>query len=133
MAKKVKKTGDKPAPKSEPGMSASEFQALVTSRAQEAADHITQVVSHDREQATRYYNGELPDVDGEDMDDDRSTVVMTEVRDTVLGMMPDLLRVFFGSDGVCAYQPVASEDPDAVRSPRKRKRATLRTSCSTSF
>jgi hypothetical protein len=37
---------------------------------------------------------------------------LTEVRDTVLGMMPDLLRIFVGADGVCSYKAVPSEDPD---------------------
>lgn len=116
MSKKTK-TAAKPdadeetgAKKKKKGLSASEFQALVTTRALEAENHVATTVAPDRLKATEYYNGKLPDVDAGGIPDDRSSAVLTEVRDTVLAIQPDLLRIFFGSDGVCAYQPVATED-----------------------
>ena len=38
---------------------------------------------------------------------DSSKVVLSEVRDTVLAMMPSLMRLFFGSDSPVNYTPLA--------------------------
>lgn len=88
------------------------FQKLVTTRCETAVLDMATIAT-ERAKATDYYKGKLPDVDsGSSNDDDRSKAVLSDVRDTVMGMMPDLMRTFFGSDSVCAYQPVASEDPE---------------------
>lgn len=92
------------------GMSPSDFQKLVTDEAMDAALYVEESISTDRAQATEYYKGRLPDVDKDTAEEDRSTVVLSEVRDTVLGMMPDLLKMFLGSDGVCSFTAVPVED-----------------------
>lgn len=40
----------------------------------------------------------------------RSKVVMSTVRDTVLALMPDMMRVFFGSERAVEYENVGGED-----------------------
>lgn len=98
------------------GMSDSEFQQFVFQQASEAKLYMEQHLMIERTRATDYYKGRLPDVDPEDFEEDRSKAVLTEVRDTTLGMLPDLLRTFFGSsEGVVEYRPVASEDPQTFQ------------------
>lgn len=96
-------------------MTEKEFQELVFTQAKDARLFVDSAVSLDRSKATDYYKGRLPDIDKDDANEDRSTVVLTEVRDVVLGMLPDLMRVFFSADGVCAYRPVATEDPEQFK------------------
>lgn len=101
---------DKPAAKKAGGMDASTFQKLITDEAQDAALYVEEAMSTDRANATDYYRGRMPDVDKDTNEEDRSMVVLTEVRDTVLGMMPDFLKIFLGATGVCKYEPVPTED-----------------------
>jgi hypothetical protein len=104
--------GEKKAtPPKKSGMTAAEFQKLVTTRAMAARDHVESQLSADRATATDYYKGRLPDVDAEEIKEDRSMAVLSEVRDTVLGIMPDLMRTFFSTaDGVVKYEPAPADD-----------------------
>jgi hypothetical protein len=102
-------------PKAEPkkaasGMAKADFQGLVTRLAQDASNYIAEEVSQLRMEATDYYKGRLPDIDQDDAEEDRSRAVMSEVRDTVLGIMPDLLRIILGSDSVVEYKPAPESD-----------------------
>jgi hypothetical protein len=92
------------------GLSAADFQKLVTSQAQDAETYVNDTFSAEREKATDYYKGRLPDVDKDDAEEDRSTVVLSELRDTTLGMMPDLLRIFLGGESICSFKPVPTAD-----------------------
>lgn len=94
------------------GLDDEDFQKLVFSWASDAHSFIEEFLTEDREHATLYYKGKLPDVDNDDANEDRSTAVMSEVRDTVLGIMPDILRIFFQADGVVKYIPVPASDPN---------------------
>jgi len=107
-------------------MTAKEFQSLVFNRATAGRTFTESSVRAERAQATDYYKGRLPDVDGEEVKEDRSRAVLSEVRDTVLGMMPDLMRVFTSSaDGVVEYKPVVSEDPETfAKNQQDAKQAT---------
>jgi hypothetical protein len=98
-----KKSGDK-------AMDKGDFQKLVTNLAQDAQNFIDEEISLQRARATDYYKGRLPDVDKDDVEEDRSRAVMTEVRDTVLGIMPDLLRIILGSDSPVEYQAVPEDN-----------------------
>jgi hypothetical protein len=115
----VHNESDVPRPEEKPrgkGMSDGEFQNFVYQQASEAKLYMEQHLLLARTQATDYYKGRLPDVDPEDFEEDRSKAVLTEVRDTTLGMLPDLLRIFFGSsEGVIEYRPIASEDPQTFQ------------------
>lgn len=97
-------------PDGEP-MSDDDFQHIMYTWATDARNYVDEFIALDRAQNTDYYKGRLPDVDEEGAQEDRSKVVMTEVRDTVLGIMPDLLRIFFSTEGVCKYDPVPHMDP----------------------
>jgi hypothetical protein len=91
-------------------MTDKEFEALVFTQAMDAQNYIDEFVSRQRELSTDYYQGRLPDIDAEDLSEDRSRAVLTDVRDTVHGMMPDLLRIFFGAESVVQYKAVPEDD-----------------------
>lgn len=92
-------------------MSDEDFQHIMYVWATDARNYVDEFIALERAQSTDYYKGRLPDVDTEGAQEDRSKVVVTEVRDTVLGIMPDLLRIFFSTEGVCKYEPVPHLDP----------------------
>lgn len=104
------------AKKDERGLSSAEFQTLVTELASDAQSYIDESIRADRTRATEYWKGRLPDVDQDAAQEDRSTAVLSEVRDTVLGMMPDMLRIFLSADGVVSYTPVPVEDVSLFKS-----------------
>ena len=94
------------APRAEEGMSEEEFQGAVKAAITDAADYIDDDVAPDREKALKYYRG---DPFGNE-EEGRSQVVMTEVRDVVLAMMPSLLRVFTASEKPVEFAPRRAED-----------------------
>jgi hypothetical protein len=47
-------------------------------------------------------------------EDGRSQVILTEVRDTILAMVPSLLRIFTSSDQVLEFIPKGAEDVEAA-------------------
>jgi hypothetical protein len=106
-------------------VSEDDLQRIVFDQVSDAVSYIQEAeISEARLRATEYYKGNLPDIDLEDAaEEDRSRAVMTEVRDTVLGMMPDLLRIFYSADGLVKYTPVASPDPQvfALREQQARE------------
>jgi hypothetical protein len=102
----------KQAPASKKGLSKDDFQGLVRNLALDARNYITEDVAFQRAESIDYYKGRLPDVDKDDADEDRSKAVLSEVRDTILGMMPELLRVIFGAESVVKYDPVAVDNPE---------------------
>jgi hypothetical protein len=89
-----------------------EFQGLVFDWATDARHYTEEFLAQERQEATQYYKGHLPDVDLNAAQEDRSRAVLSEVRDTVLGIMPDLLRIFFSADGAVEFRPVATVDPE---------------------
>ena len=94
------------APPQAAGMSEDEFQGAVKAAIDDAADYIDEDVAPNREKALKYYRG---DPFGNE-EDGRSQVVMTEVRDTILAMMPSLLRVFTASEKPVEFAPRRAED-----------------------
>lgn len=75
------------------GMSDEDFDAAIAKGIESAENYIDTELSPDRELAARYYRAEPFGNEEED----RSAVVMSEVRDTVLAVMPGLLRIFCGT------------------------------------
>ena len=69
-------------------------------------------LSSDREQAQRYYLGDMsrdmPALEG------RSSAVSTDVADTIEGLMPTLMDIFCGGDNVVRFDPVGPEDVRAA-------------------
>lgn len=80
-------------------MSDEDYENAVNKGIEAAENYIDMELSPDREQAARYYRGELFG----DEEEGRSAVVMTEVRDTVLAIMPALLRIFCGTKNAVEF------------------------------
>lgn len=87
-------------------MSDEEFSAVVGSAIDDAADYIDDYIAPMREAATAYYRGDLFGNEEEN----RSTIVLTEVRDTVLQVLPSLLRVFTSAEKAVEFVPRNMED-----------------------
>ena len=87
-------------------MGEEEFSAVVGSAIDDAADYIDEYIAPMREAATAYYRGDLFGNEEEN----RSTIVLTEVRDTVLQVLPSLLRVFTSAEKAVEFVPRNMED-----------------------
>lgn len=75
-----------------------------------AIQYVDTELSVKRAKATKYYNGELFG----DEQEGRSKVVLTEFRDSVLGVMPDMLTTIFGPEHVVEYAPRNAEQVEAA-------------------
>jgi len=87
-------------------MSDEEFRYIVFQAIEDAGTYIDSYLAPERERAMSYYLGN--DLGNEE--DGRSQVVLTEVRDTVLAMLPSLLRIFTSGDKVLEFVPTSAED-----------------------
>lgn len=87
-----------------------EFRALIRSIVQESEDYIDSDLLDDRVTATNYFHGRPL---GNEKDG-RSKVVITEVRDKVLGIMPDLMQLFFGPQRAVEFIPTSAAKADAA-------------------
>ena len=86
-------------------MSDGEVQSSVHKMVWDAIEYIDQEQSPFRALASKYYMGELfgNEVEG------RSQIVMTVVRDTILMMMPSLMRIFWGAERAVEYGPTTMQ------------------------
>ena len=91
-------------------MSDEEFRYIVFQAIEDAGTYIDSYLAPERERAMSYYLG---DAFGNE-EDGRSQVVLTEVRDTVLAMLPSLLRIFTGGDKILEFVPRGPEDIEAA-------------------
>jgi hypothetical protein len=82
------------------------LQSAVAAELRDAIDYIDNDISPARAKATKYYRGDKFGTEEEG----RSTHVSTDVRDTVLGIMPPLMRIFAGTERIAEYSPVGPED-----------------------
>ena len=89
----------------DPAMDDEQFSSAVRAAIDDAALYIDGYIAPQREQATLFYRGE-PFGNEEK---GRSQIVMTEVRDTVLAMMPSILRIFTASDEAVSFEPRAAD------------------------
>lgn len=87
---------DEPVP-----MSEGEVQSAVHKMTWDAIEYIDQELSPFRALATKYYQGEPFGNEEEG----RSQVVITELRDTVLMILPSLMRLFWGAERAVEYGP----------------------------
>lgn len=85
-------------------MTEEDYQGRIRAFIADAVDYVDTHLAPDREKAQKYYKGELP----APVEVGRSQVVMTEVRDVILGMMPDLLRIVSSSEKPCEYMPTTA-------------------------
>ena len=91
-------------------MSDEEFRYIVYQAIEDSQTYIDSYIAPQREEAMSYYLG---NAFGNE-EDGRSQVVMTEVRDTVLAMLPSLLRIFTGGDKILEFVPKNPEDVAAA-------------------
>ena len=89
-------------------MDEEQFASAVKQALADAVDYIDGFVAGPRSRATEYYRG---DPFGNE-EPGRSQIVMTEVRDTVLAMLPSLLRIFCSSEEIVSFEPRRSENVD---------------------
>lgn len=86
-------------------MSEGEVQSAVHKMVWDAVEYVDQELSPFRALATKYYQGEPFGNEEEG----RSQVVITTLRDTILMMLPSLMRVFFGAERAVEYMPLNSQ------------------------
>ena len=83
-----------------------EILAMVESEINGSSDYADSEISSQREKAMEYFYGE-PFGNEED---GRSQVVVTDVQDTLMWMMPSLMRIFTAGDKVVKFIPEGPED-----------------------
>lgn len=77
------------------------MRSLITDAQSLAIDELADA----RTTATSYYNGDLFGTE----EDGRSQVVVTEVRDQILGMKPSLMRLFFAPESPVEFMPLTEQ------------------------
>lgn len=82
-------------------MTEEEFEGAVKAAIKDAVAYIDDYIAPYREKAEQYYRGEPFGNEEEG----RSQVIMTEVKDVVLAMLPSLLRVFTSSEKPVEFAP----------------------------
>jgi hypothetical protein len=87
-----------------------EFRYTVAQAIEDSQTYIDSYIAPQRENAMAYY---LADPFGNE-EDGRSQVILTEVRDTILSMVPSLLRIFTSTDQVLEFIPKGAEDVEAA-------------------
>lgn len=78
------------------------LQASIQMMVADAISHADGSLSQSRALAEKFYAGEKDILPG---DEGRSEIIMTVLRDTVLQMMPSLLRILFGEEAAVEYAP----------------------------
>lgn len=91
-------------------MDEDEFRYTVAQAIEDSQTYIDSYIAPQRESAMAYY---LADPFGNE-EEGRSQVILTEVRDTILAMLPSLLRIFTSSDRVIEFVPEGPEDVQAA-------------------
>ena len=91
-------------------MDDADLEALVGGELTDATSFIDAELSPVRARAIQYYRGEPFGNEEEG----RSQVVSTDVRDTINGIMPSLMKVFFGSKKIVQFSPRNPEDVAAA-------------------
>lgn len=82
-------------------MSDQDLKAALAPILTDCVSFVDSVLSPERELATNYYLGKPFGNEEEG----RSQVILTELRDTVSGITPDLMRIFFGPERVVEFLP----------------------------
>ena len=100
------------------------YQALVRSLISDSVDYEESNLRPDREKADQYYRGlepRLNPISEEDVydssdetpedekSDSKSTAVSTDVKDTVMAVIPSLMRMFAGSEHALNFEPTSEE------------------------
>jgi hypothetical protein len=91
-------------------MDEEELSAILSRVVNESVTFIDGELSVERAQSTDYYHGRPFGNEEEG----RSQVVLTEVRDAVDGMLPSLLRIFFGPEHTVEFVPNTADDVEGA-------------------
>jgi hypothetical protein len=91
-------------------MSEEELQGVISAEITDAISYIDDDIGGNRALATEYYYGQAFG----DEEEGRSQVVSMDVRDTVQGILPSLMRIFFGPERVVEFAPQGPEDVQAA-------------------
>ena len=83
-----------------------EILSILQSEVTDSAGYLDSEISVQRQKAIEYFYGE-PFGNEED---GRSQVVITDVQDTLMWMMPSLMRIFTAGDKLVKFLPVSAED-----------------------
>lgn len=88
------------------GVMSDDFEAIFAAQVTDAVSFIDEEISPDRATAMRYYRGDLfgDEVDG------RSKVVIRDVHDTIITIIPSIQRTFFGAEKPIEFAPRSQED-----------------------
>ena len=81
------------------------LQSMIRSELDDAEDYINQI-GKERAESTEYYLGNEPD----NTSDLQSEFISTDVRDSILFMLPSIMRTFFGTKKVVEFVPNGPED-----------------------
>ena len=81
------------------------LQGIIRSEMNDAEDYISQI-GKERAESTDYYLGNEP----ESVSDLQSSFISTDVRDSILFMLPSIMRTFFGTKRVVEFVPNGPED-----------------------
>jgi len=87
-------------------MSEEQLQGVISAEIYDAISFIDDDIGGNRALATEYYYGQAFG----DEEEGRSQVVSMDVRDTVQGILPSLMRIFFGPERVVEFAPQGPED-----------------------
>ena len=82
-------------------MSEDELQGVISAEITDAISFIDDDIGGNRALATEYYYGQAFG----DEEEGRSQVVSMDVRDTAQGILPSLMRIFFGPERVVEFAP----------------------------
>lgn len=82
-------------------MSETNLEAIVAGELQDCVRYIDLEIGGARALATSYYRGDPLG----DEEEGRSKVISMDVRDTVISLMPQLMRIFFSSEKIVEYTP----------------------------
>ena len=82
-----------------------ELQSILKSEMDDAKDYIDQI-GESRAEATEYYLGNEPEANSSL----QSEFISTDVRDSILFMLPSIMRTFFGTKKVGEFVPCNVED-----------------------
>jgi len=92
-------------------MTKAALEALLAANQSNAVGALNSTIGQHRASLMDRYNGEKY---GDEVQD-RSQIVMTDVRDTIESIKPELMDIFFGGDNVVEFAPQGAEDVGAAK------------------
>jgi hypothetical protein len=87
------------------------LQTRVQMMISDARDYNDTELAPAREKADLYFRGDEPAL----LDEGRSTIVATEVKDVIMGIMPSLMRIFTATEPVCNFVATSEKNVDQAR------------------